>query len=86
LHRSCVPGLVNLLVLQLVTLLESFNSSGSIQHTAFTGIKRVTITAYFNLQLLSGRTGCKSTATGAYHLGIVKIFWMNFIFHGIQAA
>jgi hypothetical protein len=70
-----------ILVLQLVTLLESLYPSGCIQHSAFTREKRMTITANLDLKLFSGRTGFKSSATGANYLGIIMIFRMNFIFH-----
>ena len=69
------------LILQLISLLESLYSPGGIQHTTFTGKKRVTVAAYLDLQLLFCRACFKGVTAGANYLGIVKILGMNFIFH-----
>ena len=69
------------LILQLVTPLKSFHPPGGIQHPAFPGIKRVTLTAYLNLQLFPGGSGGKRIATSANHRGISKILGMNLVLH-----
>jgi hypothetical protein len=65
----------------VITLVETFNTSGGIHHAAFAGEEGMAITADFNLEFLLGGAGGELIAAGTDYLGVSKVFGMNLFFH-----
>jgi len=72
-----LPGLF----VQLVALLETFNSTSCINHFPFASEERMALAAKFDSELFFGRTDGKNVTAGANHLRIFKKLGVNLFFH-----
>ena len=69
------------LIFHLVALLETLHSTGGVKYAPLSGVKRVALAAYFDLEFLSGRASDKGVAARTGNLGIIEIFGVNLFFH-----
>ena len=69
------------LIFHIVALLETLHSTGGVKYAPLSGVKRVALAAYLNLEFLSGRAGGEGVAARAGNLGVIEIFGMNLFFH-----